>query len=456
MERILNISFIVLLTILYVGCKKPNSKVYLSGTIKGLEKLHNEVNSVTLDFVHRDESVDIQNDSSFSMEIVIDEPTYASFTLGKVRNKTILLKPRENLVINIDFNKNYKNILSYGGSLAEYCNKLEIIDKYEEAARIYDHSPEDEYVAKVKKLKSGMLQLLDTIITEPEFLHQQKVRVENDIRAKYINYKRMQLRSNKNYQFSDNIFSNLKLWTPEDEEAFKYSLDFQRYVFNELGDTMYTKRLKHSERCYGNAGIAVLGGLKDGYIKDRALQYFHKKMLRSKIREEAFDFLISNVQSASIKEHIVKTYKGFTSGEKVIPFRLQSYNGDMVSLEDFKGKYVCIDIWSSSCYPCLYQLPYLDTIEQKFHNRNIEFVSISVDQFNERSIQRWKAAIDKHNMKGTQLISNKMRNVPFMRQLNVSSIPHFILIDPKGCLVEAYAPRPSDPRLIELLESQDL
>ena len=231
MERILNISFIVLLTILYVGCKKPNSKVYLSGTIKGLEKLHNEVNTVTLDFVHRDESVDIQNDGSFSMEIVIDEPTYANFTLGKVRNKTILLKPGENLVINIDFNKNYKNILSYGGSLAEYCNKLEIIDKYEEAVHIYDHYLEDEYVAKVKKLKSGMLQLLDTLIIEPEFLHQQKVRVENDIRAKYINYKRMQLRSNKNYQFSDNIFSNLKLWTPEDEEAFKYSLDFQRYVF---------------------------------------------------------------------------------------------------------------------------------------------------------------------------------------------------------------------------------
>ena len=58
----------------------------------------------------------------------------------------------------------------------------------------------------------------------------------------------------------------------------------------------------------------------------------------------------------------------------------ENYAGETSSLEDFKGRYVYIDVWATWCGPCKKEIPYLKAIEEKFHNRNIEFVSISVDE----------------------------------------------------------------------------
>jgi hypothetical protein len=44
-------------------------------------------------------------------------------------------------------------------------------------------------------------------------------------------------------------------------------------------------------------------------------------------------------------------------------------------------------------------------------------------------------------------------DVTFEQEYQISGIPRFILIDPKGNIVNANAPRPSEPRLKELFTS---
>ena len=41
----------------------------------------------------------------------------------------------------------------------------------------------------------------------------------------------------------------------------------------------------------------------------------------------------------------------------------------------------------------------------------------------------------------------------FQKAYQINSIPRFILIDPKGNIVNANAPRPSEPRLKQLFTS---
>mgnify|MGYP000403909361 CR=1 FL=1 len=57
----------------------------------------------------------------------------------------------------------------------------------------------------------------------------------------------------------------------------------------------------------------------------------------------------------------------------------------------------------------------------------------------------------KRNMGGTQLWSGK--DYSFQQAYEITGIPRFILIDPKGNIVDANAPRPSDPRLRTLFTS---
>lgn len=127
----------------------------------------------------------------------------------------------------------------------------------------------------------------------------------------------------------------------------------------------------------------------------------------------------------------------------------ENYKGGTTSLDDLKGKYVYIDMWATWCQPCKAEIPFLQKVEKKYHGKNIEFVSISVDQ--PQDYETWKKMVADMNLTGVQLYSK--RDEAFSGAYRVNSIPRFILLDPQGNIVDANAPRPSSPQLIELFDS---
>ncbi|MEO9571497.1 MAG: TlpA disulfide reductase family protein [Polaribacter sp.] len=131
--------------------------------------------------------------------------------------------------------------------------------------------------------------------------------------------------------------------------------------------------------------------------------------------------------------------------------------GGKKSLDSFKGKYVYIDVWATWCGPCIREIPSLKNIEKEYHNKNIEFVSISTDESRrsggswEAAEKKWRDFVKEKQMTGVQLWSGQ--DFSFQQAYQIAGIPRFILIDPKGNIVDANAPRPSDPRLKTLLNS---
>ncbi|WP_439127962.1 TlpA family protein disulfide reductase [Polaribacter sp.] len=133
------------------------------------------------------------------------------------------------------------------------------------------------------------------------------------------------------------------------------------------------------------------------------------------------------------------------------------YKGGKKSLDSFKGKYVYLDIWATWCGPCIQQIPYLKDLEKEYHNKNIEFVSISTDEPRksggswEAAEKKWRNFVKERQLTGTQLWSGQ--DYSFQQAYQINGIPRFILIDPKGNIVDANAPRPSEPRLKQLFTS---
>lgn len=137
----------------------------------------------------------------------------------------------------------------------------------------------------------------------------------------------------------------------------------------------------------------------------------------------------------------------------------ENYNGGTSSLKDFRGKYVYIDVWATWCGPCKVEIPYLKKIEQKFHDKNIEFISISVDDARRsgtmaKAYKDWRAMVKDKNLTGTQLITGNGWDVDFIKKYKIdkTGIPRFILIDPKGNIIDPDAPRPSSTKLNKILE----
>jgi hypothetical protein len=56
------------------------------------------------------------------------------------------------------------------------------------------------------------------------------------------------------------------------------------------------------------------------------------------------------------------------------------------------------------------------------------------------------------NLGGIQLFADNDWNSQFVKEYAIDSIPRFILISPDGTILNADAPRPSDPKLTELLD----
>lgn len=123
----------------------------------------------------------------------------------------------------------------------------------------------------------------------------------------------------------------------------------------------------------------------------------------------------------------------------------EDIKGGKKSLDDFKGKFVYIDVWATWCKPCVAEIPALKTLAKEYAGKNIEFVSISSDQ--PTDYEKWKAMVNEKQMDWVQLFAGS--DYMFMQEYQISSIPRFIFIDDKGNIVNADAPRPTDTETVK-------
>jgi len=117
------------------------------------------------------------------------------------------------------------------------------------------------------------------------------------------------------------------------------------------------------------------------------------------------------------------------------------------ALEDFKGKYVYIDLWASWCSPCIAQIPYLKELEQKFKDK-VNFVSIAWDD----DYSSWKKMIVTQKLDGIQLFAEDKESDFFnFYDVQSSGIPRFILLNKNGNIIDLIAKQPSESSLKEQL-----
>lgn len=114
-------------------------------------------------------------------------------------------------------------------------------------------------------------------------------------------------------------------------------------------------------------------------------------------------------------------------------------------LTDFKGKYIYIDLWASWCGPCVAEVPHLQKLEKELKNKEVVFVSISLDA----KRTDWEKKTEQLGMHGNQWI---VTGESFANTLNIKGIPHFLLYGKDGTLLQYRAPRPSSPELRQQLE----
>lgn len=155
-------------------------------------------------------------------------------------------------------------------------------------------------------------------------------------------------------------------------------------------------------------------------------------------------------KSMSEKSHLKKVEdyiqkNGYMSaGKPAIDFTYPDINGKPVSLSDFKGKVVVVDVWATWCAPCKAQIPHLKKLEKEFEGReDLVFLAVSVDKAKDK--ENWKKMIAAEQMGGIHLFADGFSEIA--KSYQITSIPRFMVFDKQGNIVSSSSPRPSEPRL---------
>ena len=198
--------------------------------------------------------------------------------------------------------------------------------------------------------------------------------------------------------------------------------------------------------------VDLIKGLKSQNIKnDLARELAYGISPSNENSEKIYHTIQAISNKEELKKEVSEKYnkvKNLVTGKESPKFDYENHKGGTTKLDDLKGKYVYIDVWATWCGPCLAEIPSLKKVESQYHNKNIEFVSISIDT--PKAYETWKKMVNDKELGGIQVIADDAWKSKFVTDYAIEGIPRFILIDPNGNIVNADAPRPSNPKLIEL------
>ena len=135
-------------------------------------------------------------------------------------------------------------------------------------------------------------------------------------------------------------------------------------------------------------------------------------------------------------------------GEDPTDFTFPDRDGNDVSLSDFVGSAVYVDVWATWCGPCVAEVPHLIVLEEEYKDANITFLGVSVDT----DSLAWTNFIDDNEMHGVHVNTGAWKT-HLMDDYAINGIPRFMVFDENGKVVDLDAPRPSSDEIRPLLDS---
>ncbi len=208
------------------------------------------------------------------------------------------------------------------------------------------------------------------------------------------------------------------------------------------------KSLKDSTDVYVNYLKIVGKKVKNQRIKERLIYSYAVQNLPD--TDDRVGFITEYKKYAkdtTFRKDISSRFKELNRlnpGQDAPDFEFKDVNGKLVKLSDFRGKYVYIDIWATWCGPCVMQMPFLDKLKEKYKD-DLVFIAISTDDFK----GTWEKFLKVNKVTGIQLHAGN--DELFKDLYKAQSVPKYILVNPKGKISTADAPKPSETELIEML-----
>ena len=139
-------------------------------------------------------------------------------------------------------------------------------------------------------------------------------------------------------------------------------------------------------------------------------------------------------------------------GVKAPDFTAPNPQGEMLTLSKILGEVTILDFWASWCKPCRLENPNFVKIYEKYQDKGLEIISISLDRKDQKSA--WVSAIAKDKLSWYNVSNLKFWQDPVAQLYNISSIPATFILDREGkILATRLRGTALETKIAELLEN---
>lgn len=225
-----------------------------------------------------------------------------------------------------------------------------------------------------------------------------------------------------NHQYDSALLYQRKSFDGLPEEAIPSSAERYVRLLELTGRKKEAKKYLYNMAVTGKLTGGMIDLLKQNYIDERG-------------SVNGFNSFLDSIQISAQQEMYTRLRGGMLS-EAAPLFTLKNLKGEKVSLNNYKGKLVVLDLWATWCAPCIASFPAMQKLVDK--HKEVEFLFIVVDEKGPDVKQRVQQFITKNNYRFHVLldapIEGDSEKYMITSSYRPNGIPAKYFIDKKGIL----------------------
>lgn len=204
-----------------------------------------------------------------------------------------------------------------------------------------------------------------------------------------------------------------------------------------------------------NSDFPNISEVEDDVLDSLLNEYYKPFLVKAESFKESNSIFYNSILEGMkvTKEYIINRRSALAAlpqpGEAAIDFTYPDKDGNNVSLSDFVGSVVYVDVWATWCGPCRAEMPFLHELEAEYSDKNVTFIGVSVDE--DKNRQAWLDMMVDKDIKGVQLFADGWSQIT--KDYAINSIPRFMLFDSEGNVSDLDADRPSSEEIRPTLDA---
>ncbi len=188
------------------------------------------------------------------------------------------------------------------------------------------------------------------------------------------------------------------------------------------------------------------------FLKTHNDTYFALSLLENILQNNPVEFKSIDNAYENLDSDIKKSFYGQMVGSKINAIKKQNESlamlnigneapdfygpdpdGKQLSLHQIRGKATIIDFWASWCGPCRKENPNVVNVYNKYHDKGLEIISISLDKPGQKD--KWLKAIEDDQLTWHHVSNLNYFQDPIAKLYNIQSIPATYILDAEGKIV---------------------